>query len=140
MSPNHICHICEYIWPCGKPYLAIWKTIFVNIVAIASKERVKKAFLVCTSIQLLREGFQKKREQVWSFAKPPSDPPPRGEREFRFPNIPGNTGLPFPFPKFGNTILHSRSHSQKLGMKFSVPFPKVGNAIYHSRSQSLGMG
>ena len=30
------------------------------------------------------------------------DPGLRGEREFPFPTIPGNTGLPFPFPKFGN--------------------------------------
>ena len=26
----------------------------------------------------------------------------RGEREFPFPTILGNTGLPFPLPKFGN--------------------------------------
>ena len=37
--------------------------------------------------------------------------------------VPGNTGLPFPFPKIGHGICHSRSHSQKLGMLFFIPVP-----------------
>ena len=45
----------------------------------------------------------------------------RGEREFPFLTIPGNTGLPFPFPKYGNEFFHSRS--QKLGMQFSIHVP-----------------
>ena len=53
----------------------------------------------------------------------------RGEREFPFPAIFGNTGLPFP--------------SRKSGMKFStpIPVPEKGewNFHYGSRSRKLGM-
>ena len=38
----------------------------------------------------------------------------RGEREFPFPTIPGNSGLPFPFPKIGNEIFHSRSRNSGM--------------------------
>ena len=34
-----------------------------------------------------------------------------------------NLSFPFPFPKIGNGICHSRSHSQKLGMLFFIPVP-----------------
>ena len=50
----------------------------------------------------------------------------------------GNISLPF--PKVGNGIFHSPSHSRKLGMEFSFPLPKVGNAIFHSRSRSQNLG
>ena len=36
-----------------------------------------------------------------------------------------NLSFPFPFPKIGNGICHSRSHSQKLGMLFFIPVPKI---------------
>ena len=48
------------------------------------------------------------------------------EREFLFPTIPGNTSLPFPFPKIWI-------------FSFLFPFPKVGQRIFHSRSQNLGI-
>merc|ERR1711974_469069 len=68
---------------------------------------------------------------------------------FPFPIIPGNNNVSFPFPKVGNGICHSRSHSQKLGMEFVIPvpipkswesyfsfpfpFPKLGNGLSNSR-------
>ena len=71
-----------------------------------------------------------------------SDLTTRGEREFPFPTIFGNTGLRFPFPKFGNEFFipvpvpkswecffDSRSRSQNLGMQFSIPVPVNGNGL-----------
>jgi len=48
----------------------------------------------------------------------------RGEREFPFPIIPGNTGLQFP--------------SRNLGREFStrIPVPEIGNGIFHLHSRS----
>ena len=75
---------------------------------------------------------------------PPAPTPlqPRDEREFPFPTIFRNTGLRFPFPKFGNEFFipvpvpkswecffDSRSRSQNLGTEFSIPVPITGNGL-----------
>ena len=39
---------------------------------------------------------------------------------------------PFPFPKVGNAIFHSRSRSQNLGMQFCIPVPVTGNGLSES--------
>ena len=59
----------------------------------------------------------------------------RGEREFSFPTIPGNTGLPFPFPKIGIDFFIPVPKSWEYYFSFPFPFPKFGNAIFHSRSR-----
>ena len=65
----------------------------------------------------------------------------RGEREFQFPTIPGNTSVqklgmifsfPFPLQEVGNDIFHFRSCSQNLGMQFSIPIPVTGNGLSKS--------
>ena len=61
--------------------------------------------------------------------------PIRGEREFPFPAIPGNTGLPFPFPKIGHDFFIPVPKSWECYFSFPFPFPKFGNAIFHSRSR-----
>ena len=71
----------------------------------------------------------------WDLKKVKQD---RGEREFPFPTIFGNTGLRFPFPKFGNEFFvpvpkswecFFDSRSQNLGMQFSIPVPVNGNGL-----------
>ena len=60
----------------------------------------------------------------------------RDEREFPFPTIPGNTCLPFLFPKGGNGFFTPIPVLKRWECNFSFlfPSPKVGNAILHSRS------
>ena len=58
------------------------------------------------------------RHETWVFLPFPLTV--RGEREFSFATIPGNTG---PVPKNWAWNFHSRSRSQKLGMQFIIPIP-----------------
>merc|ERR1711894_601459 len=89
----------------------------------------------------------------------PTIPVPKVGNEFstRIPipkNWEWNFPLAFPFPKIGNGIFHSHSHSRKLGIEFStcilIPeswewnlpfqlpsFPRIPTS--HSRSRKLGM-
>ena len=57
--------------------------------------------------------------------------PLRGEREFPFPAIPRNTGLPLPFPKIVNDFFIPVPVPKSWKCYFSFPFqfPKFGNAI-----------
>ena len=61
------------------------------------------------------------------------------EREFLFPTIPGKTGLPFPFPKFGNAIFHSHSREwiimSGIEWEWSSTFDIAMDAlrIYHGK-------
>ena len=58
----------------------------------------------------------------------------RGEREFPFPAIPGNTGLPFPFPKIGNDFFIPVPKNWECYFSFPFPFPKFGNGNGNEKS------
>ena len=62
----------------------------------------------------------------------------RGEREFPFPAIFGNTTLLFPSRKSGMefSTLIPVPENWEWNFPLTFPFPKIGNGIFHSHSCS----